>query len=241
MAGVAFFLMMVAAARGVHSYIENPTGSTLFSYMMRHLGSSEFPLGPLQFSSVADRCHYSEERMGERYLKPYKFIATGPWIESVNGRCFCKPNLHVELMRKDDKGRVSGTPALKASQAYPDKLGQALVRAWASCNPGIPVFMAPARRTARASADQAQSSGVPASRAANAATSSNSSSSAAHLPDSKRARMCPGASQQDDVALDSSPWQLPDISEGHSDSSSGPWGSDSSDSSSEGPWPCDSD
>lgn len=133
MAEVAVFLLMVAAARGVHACLENPAGSMLFSYVREHLE----PLQPLLATSIADRCHYSGEPVGSRYKKPYKFLATGKWIHAVSGRCQCIPRQHIALMKTDARGRSSGTSGLKASQAYPDKLGQALVAAWAG-TPGVP-------------------------------------------------------------------------------------------------------
>ena len=131
MAEVAAFLFIIAVSRGVHAFLENPAGSMMFSYLREHFE----PLHPLLATSIADRCHYSDEPMGERFLKPFKFLASGRWIHHVNGRCACVPQKHIELMKVDDKGRVSGTPALKASQAYPRRLGEALVSAWANSEP----------------------------------------------------------------------------------------------------------
>lgn len=131
MAEVAAFLLVVAIARGVHACIENPAGSMLFSFLREHFE----PFQPILCTSIADRCRYSEEPMGERPRKPYKFLASGRWIHGVNGRCQCVPKKHLELMKVNANGRTSGTPALRASQAYPRALGEALVSAWATAGP----------------------------------------------------------------------------------------------------------
>ena len=71
-------------------------------------------------------------RKGKRFLKRFKFAASGPWIAKVFRRCNCPDGIHEELMSKDENGRCSGTPNLKKSQAYPKALGEAIVAAWQS-------------------------------------------------------------------------------------------------------------
>jgi hypothetical protein len=131
MAEIAAFLFIVALARGTHACLENPTGSMIFQFLSEHFA----PFLGMLFTSIADRCHYSSEAMGQRLLKPYKFQASGRWIHMVNGRCQCSPKVHQQLMQVDNKGRTSGTPLLKASQAYPMALGVALVSAWRTAGP----------------------------------------------------------------------------------------------------------
>lgn len=226
MANVATFLLMLAIARGVHAYMENPAGSMIFSYLKEHLQ----PLDCLLRTSTANRCHYSDEPMGERYFKPYKFVATGAWIRGVSGRCECNPRKHRLLMQADGHGRVSGTPALRESQAYPKRLGIALLEAWAAAVPLEHLADTPAvpsRRAGVSSQELATRQGQHASQ---------SSHTGLALP-TCRAHL-------------SSALQMPASAPMSSDESSGPWvgdaadgfsspdmsDSDSSSAPSSGPW-----
>ena len=54
MAEVAFFLYCLAAARGVYVCLENPVGSTLFSFLKKHIMALDKVLSPQFF--LVDRC-----------------------------------------------------------------------------------------------------------------------------------------------------------------------------------------
>lgn len=81
-------------------------------------------------SGIVDRCAYSEEPFGERFRKPYKFMATGDWIRAVVRKCSCPSKEHAQLMTDVDGKKTGNVSLMKASQAYPDALGVALVDAW---------------------------------------------------------------------------------------------------------------
>lgn len=145
------------------------------------------PFLPILRTSLADRCHYSSEPFGQRARKPFKFLASGPWIHQVSGRCQCVPKLHKALMTVDANGRTSGTPAMKASQAYPVALGKALVNAWGTAGP-VPAAVnvsnaVPAVPASRSpGAPMTQSSGTQASRSSSAQASRSSSAQASRSP-----------------------------------------------------------
>ena len=129
MAQEAAFLMCVALARDVHFFIENPAGSTMFSYLQ-----SSLALFPGLKYCISNRCAYSTELMGQRFWKPYKFVTSGPWLDLA--KCACPGMLHTKLMDTDERGRHTGNlQALQASASYPPALGQALVQAWVAAGP----------------------------------------------------------------------------------------------------------
>ena len=127
-AQVAVFLVSLAVARGAHAFLENPAGSCMFSFL-ESLGSLA-PLRALLRYQVVPRCAYSTEPLGTRYFKPYKFMATGPWITAIARKCPCPDSQHTKLMDTDAAGGVTGNEHMPQSQAYPIALGQALVSAW---------------------------------------------------------------------------------------------------------------
>jgi hypothetical protein len=129
MAQEAAFLMCVALARDVHFFIENPAGSTMFSYLQ-----STLALFPGLKYCISNRCAYSTEPIGQRFWKPYKFVTSGPWLDLA--KCVCPGRLHTKLMDTDERGRQTGNlQALQASASYPPALGQALVQAWVAAGP----------------------------------------------------------------------------------------------------------
>lgn len=79
---------------------------------------------------MTDACAHSTKKFGERHLKQFKIVSLGSWGLRVNQRCRCPGGVHIPLMERSETGAVSGTPALKASQAYPTKLGESVVAAW---------------------------------------------------------------------------------------------------------------
>ena len=83
MALMAAFLFQVAMSRDVRTSLENPVSSMMFSFLRPYLAH----LGFLP-SVIVDRCAFSDEPDGNRYKKPYKFLASG-WA----------PQLHWSLHR----------------------------------------------------------------------------------------------------------------------------------------------
>ena len=144
-AEAAWFFFCLAAARGVEAFIENPTGSHIFKYIrcregLQHLKDRVPSLGELKNQY---RCAYSEEPNGQRIKKGFRFVATGPWIQSVLRKCPCGNELHRLCMRTDKKGKVTGNrDILKESQSYPLELGRALVQAWLARAQPVPATAA---------------------------------------------------------------------------------------------------
>lgn len=140
MADITFFLACLALARGVHIYIENPSGSMIFNYRLDVINL--FP--GLLVSRIVHRCAYDVERsFGERFHKAYKFLTDGNWFLNAMRVCNC-PGGHKSLCKAGLKivrapGEQLGKPqktwtgirrSMRASQAYPDELGRAIVAAW---------------------------------------------------------------------------------------------------------------
>ena len=132
-AQAAWFFFCLAAARGVEAFIENPTGSHIFKYIrcregLQHLKDRVPSLGELQ---NVFRCAYSEEPIGQRIKKGFRFVATGSWIQAVHRKCPCGKEPHRLCMSTDKKGKVTGNAeVMKESQSYPLELARALVQAW---------------------------------------------------------------------------------------------------------------
>jgi hypothetical protein len=125
-AQLAFFFMCLSVARGVHAFLENPSGSYMFKYLQKHL-----QILPNLITAVTYRCAFSTEELGKRIKKGYKFLATGQWIQLARRTCPCGAAGHVACMDTNEKGQVTGNQAvLQQSQAYPAALGHALVDAW---------------------------------------------------------------------------------------------------------------
>jgi hypothetical protein len=57
------FIILLAAARDVQFYMENPAGSMIFSFLSEYLSI----LKPLH-SAISDRCAFSTEPMGSHAL-----------------------------------------------------------------------------------------------------------------------------------------------------------------------------
>ena len=149
-AQAAWFFFCLAAARGVEAFIENPTGSTIFKYIrcregLQHLRDRVPSLGECKNTY---RCAFSEEPLGQRIKKGFRFLATGSWIETVKRVCPCGKEPHRLCMNVDKKGKVTGNlDIMHESQSYPPNLGQALVHAWLARAQGQP---APAAAAAAA-------------------------------------------------------------------------------------------
>jgi hypothetical protein len=133
MADVAGFLMCLAWRRGLCAIMENPASSLIFRYpnvadVLSALGAH---------CSVAPRCAFSEEPLGQKYYKLYKFAAVGPstslspgaWIAAIARTCGCPSRKHTSLMRRSDDGKVTGNlEHLTKSAAYPKALGECIVK-----------------------------------------------------------------------------------------------------------------
>ena len=131
------FLMLLAAARGVRVAMENPKDSDIFRYPLVVRLEAALHLT----SAIADRCAYSSAPYGKRYLKAFRFIATGTWIRGVAATCTCPNGIHLSLVRTtkaaDGRLRISGIPArLRESGSYPLPLGRKIVQC--AC-PGRPL------------------------------------------------------------------------------------------------------
>ena len=104
MADIAAFFLFVGWARDVHCSMENPIGSTIFKY-----GGVAVAVDKLELvEALAYRCAYDDAPMGERYLKGFKFFATGAWIEAIRQPCQCEPRCHHPTVTKLDGGAVRG-------------------------------------------------------------------------------------------------------------------------------------
>lgn len=126
MATCAAFLMALACARNVEVAIENPVSSHIFRFPPLAKVLQELKV---TFHNT-DACAYSSKPVGKRFLKTFKIAATGQWAQRMVKRCRCAGGVHLALMTTGENGGVSGTKALKESQAYPPKFGKAVVKAW---------------------------------------------------------------------------------------------------------------
>ena len=143
MAAIATFLIQVALIRGVHAGLENPSGSTLWSFIRQYCKILD-----MLIPQCAPRCAYDNEPF-PRMMKKFKFTCSGPWAKKLEAECTCPDGVHQQLMIEDEHGQTTGDhEMLKASQAYPKALGEAIVQAWMSAGP---VSIDLQRRTSEAS------------------------------------------------------------------------------------------
>lgn len=99
-AEVALFLYILGIARGLHVCLENPSGSTLFTYLKKHLDRlNEFAGFVPQFFDCSCNCKHLE------------------LMKKVLGR-----NVKVQVN--------GCGPQMKESGLYPPALGEAIVQAW---------------------------------------------------------------------------------------------------------------
>ena len=128
-AHIAVFLTALAVMREAHASFENPVGSMIWSYVKMYcsvLDAFERQIVP--------RCRYAAGP-GPHFQKKYKFSASGRWIHKVRASCTCPDGKHRDLVERNDAGDFRATKALKSTQAYPSKLGEAILEAW-SGSPG---------------------------------------------------------------------------------------------------------
>jgi len=131
-------LTLLGIARGLFVVLENPPRSWLWTLMNPALDGYEVS------EVTVHRCAYDDTAPGERFYKPYKFLAVSTQavekIQHLCGRCTCPSVLrnghlqkHIRLMPDPDnaKGKKCGRPdRLGAAAAYPPRLGEALLLAW---------------------------------------------------------------------------------------------------------------
>jgi hypothetical protein len=139
MANVALLLMCVAVTRHVTAFIENPVGSTLFSYLGMNLKRMSWLT-----AGYGDRCAYVARNLKkeEGWKKGFKFLCTDPWILDAMRKCNCGNGWrHTPLMSEDSPGKFTGKRSeMKKSSSYPPALGSALLKAWQSwCCPPAPL------------------------------------------------------------------------------------------------------
>ncbi len=126
-ADIACFLFWLAWARGVEVALENPRCSVMWKYP----GVVSLRASLQLCESLTHRCAWDTRPYGKRFLKPYKFLATGAWIENTSRPCKCPGKLHLSMVVHESDGRVTGdSGALAKSAAYPLPLGKAIVAAW---------------------------------------------------------------------------------------------------------------
>ena len=158
-ADITFSLMGLALARGVHTYLENPVGSMIFSYGLTTSGRPESTSGrqespagaddsqagaddslgvlrelPFLARSIQDRCCFTDHEKHTVFKKGYKFLTDGPWLPDT--KCSCLAGAHETLVRTTV--RRGGRPpqysgnreALRQSQSYPDALGDFIIESW---------------------------------------------------------------------------------------------------------------
>ena len=136
MAKVAAFYMLLAIARRLFTFWEQPAGSHMFKlaacraaleYASRVCGLRE---------GLCDHCRFSRKPLGLRHKKPFRLLTTGPqrdWAAPLELRCRCRGKGHVALMSKDVNGKESGNKYMRASQAYSALFGGAIIAAWLKC------------------------------------------------------------------------------------------------------------
>jgi hypothetical protein len=160
-------------------------------------------------TTITDACAHYTKKFGERHLKHFKIVSLGTWVLRVNQRCRCPGGVHIPLMERSESGAVSGTAALKASQAYPVKFGESVVAAWLAgdIDPSELVQSKKPQRSKRTIEDQ------PASRDDGGQASSSAAAGAASWlrpAAGKHARKAPGGSAKSVAAQPPAPsWARP--------------------------------
>ena len=129
MAVIAAFLVQVALARGVHAAIENPAGSTFWSFIRGYCKL----LDCLNFQ-VTPRCAFDDDPL-PKISKKYKVNGSGAWVRRLQRNCNCPDGEHQMLMHDAESGRTGNKELLKASGAYPPRFGAAVIGAWEAAGP----------------------------------------------------------------------------------------------------------
>ena len=128
-ADVAAFLFVLAWARSAQVALENTPGSTIWKYPAVRTVLETLP--GLHFG-ILHRCVFDEAEHGERYGKLFKVLASGPWVRSPGliEKCSCLGRVHTGLVDRKGAAIRGRLGDLTASQAYPCKLGLAVISAW---------------------------------------------------------------------------------------------------------------
>ncbi len=165
MANMAILLMCVAVTRQVSAFIENPAGSTLFSFLGMNLRRLSWLT-----TGYGDRCAYVARKLKkvEGWKKSFKFACTDSWILAAMRKCQCGHSWrHTPLMDDDGTGKLNGRAEdMKRSSSYPPALGSALLEAWWSWRShaaGLQLSSGPAvqKLSSRPAAQVARNSGKP--------------------------------------------------------------------------------
>ena len=128
-ARIAFFMYVLALARGAQVCLENPSGSMIFSFLRSQIDSLAGLQSPVFY--IVPRCAYVLQR--PTFLKKYKFMTSGTWFAQCARQCCCAVP-HERLMDvvelEDGTVQVNGNGHLKQSGLYPAALGEAILLAW---------------------------------------------------------------------------------------------------------------
>ena len=124
MALIAAFLYALAMLIGAKPVIEQPSGSMMFRFRALADVIQEFKAK----SVTCVRCAFTPGvTYGQRFLKRYKFLGEA-WVAGLHTKCQCPGGQHADMVKRGKNGSVTGNlEALKASQSYPDKLGEFVV------------------------------------------------------------------------------------------------------------------
>ena len=132
-AKVATFCLLLAHARGLYAFMENPASSMIFRYSPVELAMIYLTRIANGHIVISHACRFSEEPVGKRAKKPFKLFAIGSkpgWLSPLRKLCQCGDAGHNLLMRSV-AGKVTGSSAaMKGSQHYSDNFGSAIVQAW---------------------------------------------------------------------------------------------------------------
>ena len=138
-ATVAAFLYALAHLRGVLPVIENPAGSVIFHYPMLELVLSCWSGA----KAICCRCAFATERMGKRWKKAYKLVGDA-WVTHLAAPCRCPSGLHCSLVHRVLRNGAYKTTGrkdlLRASAAYPTKMGKFVVQQWMRHSSGSAMF-----------------------------------------------------------------------------------------------------
>lgn len=133
MAKVAAFFLLLAYARELFAFMENPAASMIFRYSPVKLAVDFLTRAANGHFVIFNACRYSELPLGQRSKKPFKVFAIGKisgWLCPLRKLCNCGDFGHVPLMVVDSAGKATGSKAMKGSQHYSDTLGKDIVKAW---------------------------------------------------------------------------------------------------------------
>jgi len=125
-AHIAVFLLLVAMGRQCHGLLENPAGSTLWSYIRQFTRAlQKLP------SVIVERCSFDTSPY-PRLFKKYKISGTGAWIRRLARPCQCPDNVHQHSMYDANTGRTGNVSLLKKSASYPPAMGMHIISVWES-------------------------------------------------------------------------------------------------------------